>query len=33
MCWTIKRDTFDIPMLIVMNVSFRSVFPLFLREY
>jgi hypothetical protein len=21
MCWTIKRDTFDIPMLIVMNVS------------
>jgi hypothetical protein len=22
MCWTIKRDTFDIPMLIVMNVSF-----------
>lgn len=21
MCWTVKRDTFDIPMLIVMNVS------------
>ena len=22
MCWTVKRDMFDIPMLIVMNVSF-----------
>jgi hypothetical protein len=21
-CWTVKRDVFDIPMLIVMNVSF-----------
>jgi len=20
-CWTVKRDVFDIPMLIVMNVS------------
>ncbi len=25
-CWTVKRDVFDIPMLIVMNVS--SIFPL-----
>lgn len=23
-CWTVKRDVFDIPMLIVMNVSFSS---------
>ena len=23
-CWTVKRDVFDIPMLIVMNVSFPS---------
>ena len=22
-CWTVKRDVFDIPMLIVMNVSFK----------
>jgi hypothetical protein len=28
-CWTVKRDVFDIPMLIVMNVS---VLPLALRE-
>lgn len=26
-CWTVKRDVFDIPMLIVMNVSL--LFPLF----
>lgn len=25
MCWTVKRDVFDIPMLIVMNVSFLAV--------
>ena len=24
-CWTVKRDVFDIPMLIVMNVSFSCV--------
>jgi hypothetical protein len=24
-CWTVKRDVFDIPMLIVMNVSFRPL--------
>lgn len=24
-CWTVKRDVFDIPMLIVMNVSFLSI--------
>lgn len=24
-CWTVKRDVFDIPMLIVMNVSFFSL--------
>jgi hypothetical protein len=24
-CWTVKRDVFDIPMLIVMNVSFSSL--------
>ena len=23
-CWTVKRDVFDIPMLIVMNVSCLS---------
>jgi hypothetical protein len=23
-CWTVKRDVFDIPMLIVMNVSLVS---------
>ncbi|KAI9812235.1 MAG: Transcriptional regulator of nonfermentable carbon utilization [Thelocarpon impressellum] len=26
-CWTVKRDVFDIPMLIVMNVSFLSEAP------
>ena len=26
-CWTVKRDVFDIPMLIVMNVSVLSLFP------
>ncbi|MCJ1374849.1 Transcriptional regulator of nonfermentable carbon utilization [Loxospora ochrophaea] len=26
-CWTVKRDVFDIPMLIVMNVSAVSWFP------
>lgn len=25
-CWTVKRDVFDIPMLIVMNVSCLSLF-------
>lgn len=25
MCWTVKRDVFDIPMLIVMNVSALSI--------
>ena len=25
-CWTVKRDVFDIPMLIVMNVSFSASF-------
>lgn len=25
-CWTVKRDVFDIPMLIVMNVSFSLPF-------
>lgn len=25
MCWTVKRDVFDIPMLIVMNVSLICV--------
>lgn len=25
-CWTVKRDVFDIPMLIVMNVSFPLFF-------
>lgn len=25
MCWTVKRDVFDIPMLIVMNVSYPRV--------
>lgn len=24
-CWTVKRDVFDIPMLIVMNVSYLSL--------
>ncbi|KAL2866392.1 Zn(II)2Cys6 transcription factor domain-containing protein [Aspergillus lucknowensis] len=24
-CWTVKRDVFDIPMLIVMNVRFHSL--------
>jgi hypothetical protein len=24
-CWTVKRDVFDIPMLIVMNVSGNSL--------
>jgi hypothetical protein len=24
-CWTVKRDVFDIPMLIVMNVSLISI--------
>ena len=27
-CWTVKRDVFDIPMLIVMNVSAPSCFQL-----
>lgn len=26
MCWTVKRDVFDIPMLIVMNVSVEVPF-------
>jgi hypothetical protein len=26
-CWTVKRDVFDIPMLIVMNVSFVCFLP------
>lgn len=26
-CWTVKRDVFDIPMLIVMNVSYLPLFP------
>jgi hypothetical protein len=25
-CWTVKRDVFDIPMLIVMNVSWKAFF-------
>lgn len=25
-CWTVKRDVFDIPMLIVMNVSFEMFY-------
>lgn len=25
-CWTVKRDLFDLPMMIVMNVSFSVVF-------
>lgn len=27
MCWTVKRDVFDIPMLIVINVGFLSPSP------
>jgi hypothetical protein len=27
MCWTVKRDVFDIPMLIVMNVSYPATDP------
>lgn len=27
-CWTIKRDVFDIPMLMVMNVSHHNTIPL-----
>ena len=26
LCWTVKRDMFEVPMLIVMNVSFAKVF-------
>ena len=26
-CWTVKRDVFDIPMLIVMNVSYSPLPP------
>ncbi len=26
-CWTVKRDVFEVPMLIVINVSISSLFP------
>ena len=32
-CWTVKRDVFDIPMLIVMNVSPAFPFPLRLPNF
>ena len=31
-CWTVKRDVFDIPMLIVMNVCSPVPFTLPIRE-
>jgi hypothetical protein len=32
-CWTVKRDVFDIPMLIVMNVRSRPDFPIFFPHF